>query len=83
MKSLRAYLAAAALAIAGIAGAGNASAKPAIFGAHLCAPLTFLTVRIHLQYQNKDLMLVYHVHGRCFRHLVRKYYVYHNHHVIR
>lgn len=32
MKSLRAYLAAAAIALVGIAGAGTASAKPAVVG---------------------------------------------------
>jgi hypothetical protein len=41
----------------------------------------FQTVRIHLWSINKDLILVYHVHGKCLRHLVRRYVVFHPHHL--
>ncbi len=81
MKSLRLYLAAAAIAITGVAGAGSASAKPAaslIATAFWCKPIYYKTVRYHLP-GNRDLIVVYHVHGKCFRHIVYKKIVPHYH----
>jgi hypothetical protein len=81
MKSLRAYVAAAAIAIAGFAGAGTADAKPLLVGPSklalkLCIPhfekkvVYAGIVKIGFRYYRVYKVYTIYVNRFCFKHVV-------------